>query len=56
MKIKWIIDIGIIWLIIFKYVFEKILKELRFKLEKFNCLIGVNGELLKELGKVIFEI
>lgn len=55
-SVEWIIDIGVIKLIILKKVFEKILKDFRLKLKCLNFLIGVNGELLKEFGRVIFKV
>lgn len=55
-KIKWTTDTGTTRSIISKHVFKRIPKESRPKLEKSNCLIGANGEPLKELGKAIFEI
>lgn len=55
-KIKWTTDTGAIRSIISKHVFEKISNVSRPNLEKSKCLIGANGEPLKELGKAIFEI
>lgn len=39
-----------------KKVFEKILKDFRLKLKCLDFLIGVNGELLKEFGRIIFKV
>ena len=55
-EVQWTTDTGATRSIISRQVFEKMPFKSRPKLEKSNCLTGVNGEPLKELGKAIFEI